>query len=273
MKTTYYHEHRVWDSCLFISTNSCIFLAQQYTVYETFCTFYKSICVCPCLLFSCWCVHMCVMLYVWSFPCVAVHMLVYGWQALTEGHGSCTLSVWTLAEPLGVLFQARSDNLAPMTRLATAQFTGRSSTHAQPPHSHLSSSPLLSPSLFPLHPSSPPYPHSPLNLSLSLPLCCSFSSITPPAFPSLSLSVSITLLSTGQELSFCWHLWKTAHIQTCKCRTHFLTYQTPSHSRSESWNKLQRAHLWLTFFYFFFLNIYCSFYTDQTVFRGKSWWF
>lgn len=71
-----------------------------------------------------------------------LYMLVFCWPALTEGHGSCTLSVWTLAEPLGVLFQARSDNLAPTTRLATAQFTGRSSTQATP-SPHLSSSQLL----------------------------------------------------------------------------------------------------------------------------------
>ena len=68
-----------------------------------------------------------------------------------------------------------------MTRLATAQFTGRSSTHAQPPppsHSHLLSLPL-SP-----HPLSVPpapsftsllYPPSPLNFSQSLPSCCVFS--------------------------------------------------------------------------------------------------
>lgn len=77
------------------------------------------------------------------FSSVLVCLLLYGRRVLTEGHGSCTLSVWTLAEPLGVLFQARSDNLAPMTRLATAQFTGRSSALARqlpPPTSTLSPS-------------------------------------------------------------------------------------------------------------------------------------
>lgn len=83
---------------------------------------------------------------------------VHGWRALTEGHGSCTLSVWTLAEPLGVLFQARSDNLAPMTRLATAQFTGRSSTHAHPTLLILPPPPCAS------H----PYPPSPLHSSRPL---------------------------------------------------------------------------------------------------------
>ena len=116
-----------------------------------------------------------------GFAVFAVYMLVYGWRALTEGHGSCTLSVWTLAEPLGVLFQARSDNLAPMTRLATAQFTGRSSTHAQPPPPPTPTSlpppsPLI-PSLFPLHPPSPLYSTLPLlsTFSQSLPSCCVFS--------------------------------------------------------------------------------------------------
>lgn len=135
-----------------------------------------------------------------SFP---VYMLVHGWRALTEGHGSCTLSVWTLAEPLGVLFQARSDNLAPMTRLATAQFTGRSSTHAQPPPPPTTTSLSL---LFSPHPlSAPPapsftsllYPPSPLNFSQSLPSCCVFSQ---PLLLSL-LSISITLLSTRLKLS------------------------------------------------------------------------
>lgn len=114
---------------------------------------------------------------------------VYGWRALTEGHGSCTLSVWTLAEPLGVLFQARSDNLAPMTRLATAQFTGRSSTHAQPPPPPLPPPPPTSLphplSTSPLHPPSPLY--LPL-LSVSSSMLCFFT--TPPAFPSFSLFLS-----------------------------------------------------------------------------------
>ena len=104
-------------------------------------------------------------------------MLLHGRQTLTEGHGSCTLSVWTLAEPLGVLFQARSDNLAPMTRLATAQFTGRSSTHAQqtPP-----------PLLLPLPPLSPPC--SPI-IPLSAPLAPSFTSLTLPSLFSQLRSV------------------------------------------------------------------------------------
>lgn len=115
-----------------------------------------------------------------GFFCVAVYMLVYGWRALTEGHGSCTLSVWTLAEPLGVLFQARSDNLAPMTRLATAQFTGRSSTHAQPPPHPPTPSPPPTPTPPLSVPPAPSFtsllcPPSPLNFSQSLPSCCVFS--------------------------------------------------------------------------------------------------
>lgn len=119
------------------------------------------------------CMHMC------NDTCelfsVFVYTPVHSWRVLTEGHGSCTLSVWTLAEPLGVLFQARSDNLAPMTRLATAQFTGRSSTHAQPPPSPTTSllpvlpwSPICSPctliySPIPLH---FPFLSTSFNLSL-----------------------------------------------------------------------------------------------------------
>lgn len=128
-----------------------------------------------------------------EFSCVALYMLVYGWRALTEGHGSCTLSVWTLAEPLGVLFQARSDNLAPMTRLATAQFTGRSSTHAQPPPpptpTSFSPSPhsLSVPPCTLLHLSTLLYPPSPLNFSQSLPSCCVFFFSQPLLFSLLSL--------------------------------------------------------------------------------------
>lgn len=170
-------------------------------------------------VFVCWCFWSCLCACVCDdtceFFCVAVYMLVYGWQALTEGHGSCTLSVWTLAEPLGVLFQARSDNLAPMTRLATAQFTGRSSTHAQPPPPPtptslpplLPSSPLCSlctllhlstlPSLF-----SQLLPISPFMLCFSQPLLLSL------------LSISITLLSTRQKLSA--GILERQVLQTCQ---------------------------------------------------------
>lgn len=149
------------------------------------------------------CMHMC------NDTCelfsVFVYTPVHSWRVLTEGHGSCTLSVWTLAEPLGVLFQARSDNLAPMTRLATAQFTGRSSTHAQPPPSPTTSlppvlpwSPICSPctliySPIPLH---FPFLSTSFNLSLHAVFFLSFT--TPPAFP--SLCVPITLLSTESKL-------------------------------------------------------------------------
>lgn len=148
-----------------------------------------------------------------EFSCVALYMLVYGWRALTEGHGSCTLSVWTLAEPLGVLFQARSDNLAPMTRLATAQFTGRSSTHAQPPppptptsfspspHSlsvppctllHLSTLPSLSSQLFSISP---------------FMLCFFFFSFHNPSCFPFSLYFYDTVVNKTETA--CWHLGET----------------------------------------------------------------
>lgn len=129
-------------------------------------------------------------------------MLQFCWPTLTEGHGSCTLSVWTLAEPLGVLFQARSDNLAPTTRLATAQFTGRSSTQATP-SPHLSDSQLLLSLLsFPLsspctllHLSIPPSLLSQLSRYL-LPCCC----LTQTSWLSfLFLSIFMTLLSAEQK--------------------------------------------------------------------------
>ena len=188
-------------------------------------------CICVCLFVACDLVFVSARVTLRAgFAVFAVYMLVYGWRALTEGHGSCTLSVWTLAEPLGVLFQARSDNLAPMTRLATAQFTGRSSTHAQPPppptHSHLSPSPV-SP-----HPLSVPpapsftsllYPPSPLNFfSISPFMLCFFT--TPPAFP--SLSISITLLSTRQKLSAGISERERRVLQTCQWRQTVFKYQT-----------------------------------------------
>lgn len=126
---------------------------------------------------------------------------MFCWPALTEGHGSCTLSVWTLAEPLGVLFQARSDNLAPATRLATAQFTGRSSAQATP-SPHLSSQLLLSLLSFPLsspctllHLSIPPSLLSQLSQYL-LP-CCYLTQTFRLAF--LFLSISMTPLSAEEK--------------------------------------------------------------------------
>lgn len=132
-------------------------------------------------------------------------MLVFCWPALTEGHGSCTLSVWTLAEPLGVLFQARSDNLAPTTRLATAQFTGRSSTQATPSPTYPPPSSFSPPPLFPLE--FPLYPPSPLYSTL--PLVSTFS-ISPsmllfnanfPAFFSLSKHFYDTVVSRAERES------------------------------------------------------------------------
>lgn len=171
--------------------------------------FRKCICVCLLLLLI---LFLCMHVYndTHELFCVAVYMLVYGWRVLTEGHGSCTLSVWTLAEPLGVLFQARSDNLAPMTRLATAQFTGRSSTHAQPPHLPLPPLPSRSPCTL-LHLSTLPSLSSQL-LSISPFMLCFFT--TPPAFP--SLSISITLLSTRQKLSagiLKWQVFQTLNTR------------------------------------------------------------
>lgn len=136
-----------------------------------------------------------------------VRTLQHGRQTPTEGHGSCRLSVWTLAEPLGVLFQARSDNLAPMTRLATAQFTGRSSTHAQQPSS---SSPPSTPFTF--------HPPTSVSFSQSFSSCC-FASPSPflhfyhcwyleePSPETYSLSLpenadTLTFLSTLQ-VPFC----------------------------------------------------------------------
>lgn len=154
-------------------------------IFKTSCMFRNCICGCLLLLLiSSLCMCVCAMIHM-SFFGVAVYMPVYGWWALTEGHGSCTLSVWTLAEPQGVLFQARSDNLAPMTRLATAQFTGRSSTYAESPPpptpTSLPWSPLCSPCTL-LYLSTLP--------SLSSQCLC----LSLPAL--LSLFISITLLST-----------------------------------------------------------------------------
>lgn len=171
-----------------------------------------------------------------EFPCVAVYILVYGWRALTEGHGSCTLSVWTLAEPQGVLFQARSDNLAPMTRLATAQFTGRSSTHAQPPPPPTSTS-LLDPFSVPPAPflTSLLCPPSPLSF-ISPFMLCFFTTL--PAFP--SLSISITLMSTRQKLSA--GISRRQVPQTYQWRQNIFKYQTLT-SLSGVWNELL---LWIT---------------------------
>lgn len=170
--------------------------------------FRKCICVCLLLLLiSSQLLCMCVCNDTREFFGVAVYMLVYGWWALTEGHGSCTLSVWTLAEPQGVLFQARSDNLAPMTRLATAQFTGRSSTHAQ----------------------SPP-PPTPISLSWSL-LCspCTLLHLSSlPSLSSLSLPVSpfmlcffTTLLSLlSLFLSLCCQQDRNCLLASWRDRSH-----------------------------------------------------
>lgn len=154
------------------------------------------------------CMHMC------NDTCelfsVFVYTPVHSWRVLTEGHGSCTLSVWTLAEPLGVLFQARSDNLAPMTRLATAQFTGRSSTHAQPPPSPTTSlppvlpwSPICSPctliySPIPLH---FPFLSTSFNLSLHAVFFSFF--YNPSCFP-FSLRSYHTVVHRIETA--CWHL-------------------------------------------------------------------
>ena len=166
----------------------------------------------------------------------SVYMLLYGRRMLTEGHGSCSLSVWTLAEPLGVLFQARSDNLAPMTRLATAQFTGRSSTHAQqpPPPTTTSlppvfpSSPICSPCTL-LHLSTLPSLFSQL-LSISSFMLCFFTTL----LRSL-LSISITLLSTRQKLSA--GILERQNLQTCQSRLNLFKYTNTLTSLSSLRNK------------------------------------
>lgn len=137
-----------------------------------------------------------------SVFCVTLCMLVFCWLTLTEGHGSCTLSVWTLAEPLGVLFQARSDNLAPTTRLATAQFTGRSSTQATPSPHRSYSQLLLSLLSFPLS-----SPCTLLHLSILPSLLSQLSQYLLPCcyltqtfrLSLLFLSISMTLLWAEQK--------------------------------------------------------------------------
>lgn len=127
-----------------------------------------------------------------------------------------------------------------MTRLATAQFTGRSSTHAQPPPPPtptslpplLPSSPLCSPCTL-LHLSTLPSLSSQL-FSISPFMLCFFT--TPPAFP--SLSISITLLSTRQKLSA--GISERQVLQTCQWRQNVFKYQA---SLSGLWNEFL---LWIT---------------------------